>query len=187
MKNRFVKVLKYVLVLLFLPYASIVAQNEQFSPQREIQRDSLLTYARMIVDSSNSWVFITADENGHPQARTMSPFTPEDNWVIWLGTFPTSRKVKQIKNNPNVVVFYYDSKSYSYVNVSGIARLVNDRDLKAKYWKNGWKKYYPDRDKDYILIEVTPNRLEVCSFKYNLLWDKDGIPPSVDFDTGGDK
>jgi hypothetical protein len=105
MKNGFVKVLKYVLVLLFLSYASIVAQNEQFSPQREIQQDSLLTYARMIVDSSNSWVFITADENEHPQARIMSPFTPEDNWVIWLGTFPTSRKVKQIKNNPNVVVF----------------------------------------------------------------------------------
>jgi general stress protein 26 len=187
MKNEFVKVLRYVLVLLFLPCTSVVGQTEQFPPQREIPRDSLLTYARMIVDSSNSRVLITIDETGKPRARTMSPFTPEENWIIWLGTFPNSRKVEQIKNNPNVVVFFYDSKSYSYVNVSGTARLVNDSDLKAKYWKNGWKKFYPDRDKDYILVEVTPERLEICSFKYNLLWDQDGIPPSVEFDTGGNR
>ncbi len=73
------------------------------------------------------------------------------------------------------------------MNVSGTARLVNDPDLKAKYWKEGWKRYYPDRDKDYILVEVTPKRLEVCSFKYNLLWDDDWIPPSVEFDTGGSR
>jgi general stress protein 26 len=185
LKDRFVNVVRYLLILFVLPCGSILAQSEQFPPQREISRDSLLTYARMIVDSSNSRVLITVDETGKPRARTMSPFTPEDNWIIWLGTFPTSRKVKQIKNNPNVVVFYYDSESFSYVNVSGTARLVNDVDLKAKYWKESWKRYYPDRDKDYILVEVTPERLEVCSFKYRLLWDKDGIPPSVEFDTSG--
>ena len=187
MKNRFTSIFIFLLFLLLLPDASILAQTDQFPKQREIPRDSLLIYARMIVDSSNSRVLVTVDETGKPRARTMSPFTPEEDWTIWLGTFPTSRKAKQIKNNPNVVVFYYDSKSFSYVNVSGTARLVNDPDLKAKYWKEGWKRFYPDRDTDYILVEVTPERLEVCSFKYNLLWDKDGIPPSVEFDTGGDR
>ena len=187
MKNRFVKALMYLLVLLILPYSSIIAQDEQFPPQREVSRDSLLTYARMIVDSSDSHVLITVDETGNPHARTMSPFTPEENWTVWLGTFPTSRKVKQIKNNPNVVVFYYDSRSFSYVNISGKAQLINDANIKAKYWKEGWKRFYPDRDKDYILIEVTPERMEVCSFKYHLFWDKDGIPPSVEFNTDRDK
>ena len=185
MKNRFINVLRHLLILLLLPCTSIIAQTEQFPPQREISHDSLLIYARMVIDSSNSRVLVTVDETGKPRARTMSTFTPEDNWVIWLGTFPSSRKAKQIKNNPNVVVFYYDSRTFSYVNVSGTARLVNDPYLKAKYWKEGWERFYPDRDKDYILIEVTPERLEVCSFKYNLLWDQDGIPPSIEFDTGG--
>jgi general stress protein 26 len=185
MKKRFVKALMCLLVLLILSYTSIIAQDEQFPPQREVSRDSLLTYARMIVDSSDSHVLITVDESGKPRARTMSPFSPEENWTVWLGTFPTSRKAKQIKNYPNVVVFYYDSKSYSYVNISGTAKLVNDPDLKAKYWKDGWKRFYPDRDKDYILIEVTPERLEVCSFKYHLFWDENGIPPSVEFDNNG--
>lgn len=185
MKNRFAKLFMCLLVLLILPFISIIAQDGQFPPRREIPRDSLLTYARIIVDSSNSHVLITVDETGIPHARTMSPFPPEDDWTIWLGTFPTSRKVKQIKNNPNVVVFYYDSESHSYVNLTGTARLVNNPDLKAKYWKKGWKRFYPDREKDYVLIEVTPKKIEICSFKYNLLWDEKGIPPVVEFGFGG--
>jgi general stress protein 26 len=181
MENILTQSLKYLLVLLLLPTSSLIAQAEQFPPQREISRDSLLTYARIIIDSAKCRVFVTVDEEGKPQARTMSPFPPEDNWVIWLGTFPTSRKVKQIQNNPNVVVFYYDTKGMSYVSVSGKARLVNDPDLKAKYWKSGWKQFYPDRETQYILIEVTPVRLEVCSFKYDLLWSPEGLPASVEF------
>ena len=181
MKKILTQSLKYLLVLLLLPTSSLIAQTEQFPPQREISRDSLLTYARIIIDSAKCRVFVTVDEEGKPQARTMSPFPPEDNWVIWLGTFPTSRKVKQIQNNPNVVVFYYDTKGMSYVSVSGKARLVNDPDLKAKYWKSGWKQFYPDRETQYILIEVTPVRLEVCSFKYDLLWSPEGLPASVEF------
>jgi general stress protein 26 len=181
MKNILTQALKYLLVVLLLSTFSLIAQTEQFSAQREISRDSLLTYARIIIDSAKCRVFITVDEDGKPCAREMSPFPPEDNWVIWLGTFPTSRKVKQIQNNPNVVVFYYDTKGMSYVSVSGKARLVNDANLKAKYWRDGWKRYYPDRDKQYILIEVTPERLEVCSFKYDLLWSPEGLPNSVEF------
>jgi general stress protein 26 len=173
MKKLSLNTFWFLLTLLTISASSIIAQTEQFPQQRGMSRDSLLTYARMIVDSARCRVFITVDEEGKPRARVMSPFPPEDNWVIWFGTFPTSRKVKQIQNNPNVVVFYYDTKGLSYVSVSGKARLVNDPDLKAKYWKEGWK--------NYILIEVTPERLEVCSFEYDLLWNPEGRPASVDF------
>ena len=187
MKGRFALTLQYLIFLTLLPLCNHFTQTEQFPKQREVSQDSLLIYARIIVDSSDSRTLITVDETQKPHARTMSPFSPEEDWTIWLGTFPTSRKVIQIKNNPNVVVFYYDSESYSYVNISGTARLVNDPELKAKYWKEGWKRFYPDRDKQYILIEVTPQRLEVCSFKYSLFWDKNGIPPGVEFNINGDE
>jgi general stress protein 26 len=149
--------------------------------QQEISRDSLLSVARTIIDSAKCRIFITVDENGKPQARTMSPFPTEENMVIWLGTNPGSRKVKQIKNNPNVIVYYYDTKGLSYVSVSGQARLVNDPDKKAHYWVESWTRYYPDPDKDYILIEVIPKRLEICSFKHKLFWDSTGKPAFVEF------
>lgn len=176
------KIIRNALILILVSAPLLVGQETQFPPRREISRDSILIYARMIIDSAQCRVFVTVDENGRPQAREMSPFPPEDNWVVWLGTFPTSRKVKQIQNNPNVLIFYYDTKGMSYVSVSGKARIVNDPGLKAKYWREGWQQFYPDRKTQYVLIEVTPGHLEVCSFKYNLLWDPQGRPLSTEFE-----
>ena len=170
-----------ITLLIILISSDCFSQTTQFSPLREISRDSLLVYARTIIDSSESRSLVTVDEEGKPQARTMAPFPPEDDWTIWLGTFPTSRKVKQIRNNPNVIVFYFDAESKSYVSVSGQAEIINEPALKDKYWKSGWKMFYPDKDTQYILIKVTPVKMEICSFKYNLLWDPEGKPASVQF------
>ncbi|MCK5033198.1 MAG: pyridoxamine 5'-phosphate oxidase family protein [Calditrichia bacterium] len=169
-----------ILVIILLA-SSLKAQEPKYQLQQEISRDSLLTIARTIIDSARCRTFVTVDENGKPQARTMSPFPPEEDMVIWLGTNPRSRKIKQIKNNPNVIVFYYDTKGASYVSVAGQARIVNDPEKIAHYWKESWKRFYPDPEKDYTLIEVTPERLEICSFKYKLFWDSTGKPAYIEF------
>ena len=161
--------------------SSAMAQDAKDEVQPEFSRDSLLTIARTIIDSARCRTLITVDENGKPQARAMSPFSPEDNWVIWLGTNPGSRKAKQIANNPNVMVYYYDTESYSYVSVAGRARMVNDPEKRARYWKKSWTRFYPDPEKDYTLIEVIPERLEMVSFKHKLFWDSSGKPAFVEF------
>lgn len=86
-------------VLLFSS-SSLTAQDKQYQLQQEISRDSLLTIAQTIIKSAKSRTFITVDENGKPQARTMYVFPPEENMVVWLGTSTRSRKVKQIKIIP---------------------------------------------------------------------------------------
>ena len=53
----------------------------------------------------------------------------------------------------------------------GIARLVNDPKEKAKRWKERMEAFYPDRAKDYLLIEVTPEKLEVVNVKKGILGD----------------
>ena len=168
------------LIMIFL-ISSISAQELPRFAFQELSRDSLLILARTVIDSAQCRMLITVDENGKPQARTMSPFPPEENMIIWFGTNPRSRKVKQIKNNPNVMVYYYDTKSFSYVSVAGQARIVNDPENRAHYWKESWTQFYPDPEKDYTLIEVTPKRLEICSFKYKLFWDSTGKPAFVEF------
>jgi general stress protein 26 len=174
----------YIYLLLLATPISVSTTSAQELPNfpfQELSRDSLLIMARTIIDSAQCRILITVDENGKPQARTMSTFPLEDNMTIWLGTNPRSRKVKQIKNNPNVMVYYYDTKSFSYVSVAGQARIVDDPDKRAKYWKEDWTRFYPDPEKDYTLIEVTPKRIEICSFKYKLFWDSTGKPAFVEF------
>jgi general stress protein 26 len=180
MKRYLCRVVISMLSLVLIYSSATLAQNEMFQ-QREIPRDSILKVARIIIDSAKCRVLITVDEQGIPHARAMVPFPIEDDFKILLGTSTISRKVKQIKNNPNVVVYYFDSATRSYVTINGTANLLNEPDMKAKYWLSGWKQFYPDRDKDYILIEVTPNKLEVCSFKYKFFWNAEGVPYSIEF------
>ena len=182
MKIKSVEILPvFFMVLLVLFSSAALTQELPDFPFRELSKDSLLVFARTIIDSASSGTLITVNEQGKPQARTMSPFPPEENFVIWLGTSAGSRKVKQIKDNPHVIVFYYDSDAWGYVSVAGQARIVNDPEKKKQYWKESWIQFYPDPEKNYVLIEVTPERLEICSFKYKLFWDSSGKPAYVEF------
>ena len=174
------KLIRFTLLFMFLVTSVTLGQLDGFKFQ-QLPKDSLLTIARDIINTDRTCTFITVDEDGKPQARTLAYFPPEDDWKIWLGTSTFSRKVTQAKNNPNVMIFYYDPKGRSYVSVAGKARVVRDSELKKKYWKEGWKVYYPDPEKDYILIEVTPKRMEVCSFKHKLFWDPTGKPMFIEF------
>ncbi|MFH1196758.1 MAG: pyridoxamine 5'-phosphate oxidase family protein [bacterium] len=177
-----------ILFALFFLASLLIAQNENNSVRTEVSRDSLIKVARSIIDSARCRVLVTVDEFGKPHAREMDPFIPDENMIIWLGTNPKTRKVKQIENNPNVVVFYYETKGLSYVAVEGKATIVKDPDQKAKHWKNYWKRYYPDRDKDFVLIQVIPDNLELVSYKHNLFWNTDSfLPNSVKFDNAGIK
>ena len=168
--------------VLLVAIAASAAVTPQDTPKQKLSRDSLMVIARAIIDSADCRAFITVDEHGKPCARTMSAFPLEENFVVYLGTNPNSRKVKQIRQNPNVIVYFYDSKGLSYVSLIGKARLVDDAEKKAHYWVEGWNRWYPDRDEDYILIEVTPERLEMFSFQYEVMGEHPlWTVPSVDF------
>lgn len=160
---------------------SLKAQETNYFKEHELARDSLLSISRTIIGSAECRTFVTVDEDNKPQARAMSPFPPEENFTIFLVTNPASRKVKQLKKNPNVMVYYYDSDGNSYVSVAGKAELIDEPGIKKKYWRDGWTKYYPDFEKDYVLIKVIPKHMEVLSFEHGIFWSPEGMPATVDF------
>jgi general stress protein 26 len=65
----------------------------------------------------------------------MDAFAPGEDLVVWLGTNPKSRKVAEIRHNNRVALYYFVATERSYVTITGIARLVNDPQEKAKRWK----------------------------------------------------
>jgi general stress protein 26 len=159
--------------------ASVVPSQEIKKP---LSREQLLVAAREIMSAARYCALITLDSSGRPQARTLDPFSPDENMVVWLGTNPRSRKVVAIRRNPRVTLYYFDREAQAYVTITGLARLVNDPKEKAKSWKDEWKDFYPDRAKDYLLIAVTPEKLEVVSVKKGIVGDPyTWQPPSVSF------
>lgn len=156
---------------LLLSSCLLQAQDTQEQTERTISRDSLLQIARTIIDSSSCSVLVTVDEQSRPRIREMDPFPPGKDWVIWLGTSPRSRKIQQIKHNAQVVVYYYDDEGLSYVSIAGRASIINDADLKKKYWRDYWKRFYPNPETDYVLIRVEPERMEIFSVEYAIFGD----------------
>jgi len=157
--------------------------HAQVKPAPRLDRQSLISAAREIMKTARYCALITLDSNGRPQARTMDPFPPADNMVVWLGTNPNSRKVREIRRDAHVTLYYAVKEDQAYVAISGRARIITDAKAKARYWKDEWKDFYPDREKGYVLITVIPQKLEVVDVKHGIIggnsitWE----PPSFTF------
>lgn len=113
----------------------------------------------------------------------MDPFTPDSQFVIWMGTHRASRKVRDLQRDPRVLLYYQDPSGAGYVTIEGTARLVDDAVEKARRWKDEWAQFYTDRAATYLLIAVTPVRLEVVNYRRGVVGDSATWKvPAVSFD-----
>jgi general stress protein 26 len=149
-----------ILILISLPFSGFSQLTEQGSANAD---QHLIAAAKEIMNSEGSCALISIDDEGIPRVRAMDPFAPEEDLTVWFGTNSRSRKVDQLKKDPRVTLYYLDEDASGYVIVQGVARLVNDPKEKDKRWKVEWEAFYPDKTKDYLLIEVTPIWMEVLS------------------------
>jgi len=140
----------FMLVLL-LPLKGI-AQNAKPS----IPRDTLMQAAREIMKALPYCALVTIDSSGLPQVRTMNPFPQSNETVIWFATSRKSRKVSDIKKNPNVCVYFADhSHAKGYVNITGTAVIIDDKELLIKMKRSYWEGI-PDWQNMFVLIRIKP-------------------------------
>lgn len=173
-----IQLLPTVLALMLIP-TSVCGQNTTVdSLDKEI-----ITAAKEIMGSVRTCALITLDQEGRPRVRTMDPFLPEENLIVWLGTNKKSRKVNQIQNNPSVTLYYLDTDDSGYVMIHGKAVLVDPQDEKEERWKDEWEQFYPNKEVDYILIKVSPEWVEVVSESRGIIGDSiTWKPPLIFFD-----
>lgn len=162
--------------------AAICSWPGRAQNQKQWTRDGLISAAREIMTATRYCALITTNRAGRAHARTMDAFAPDENMVVWFATNPHSRKVAEIRRHPHVTLYYFDRENQAYVTFYGTAHLVNDKVEKEKRWKEEWKAFYPDREKSYLLIKVTPERLEIVNVKKGIVSDyPTWQPPSIRF------
>jgi general stress protein 26 len=167
-----------LLLSLSLTLAPSIAQSQGAKPA--FSRAELTSTAREIIITARYAALITRDSSGRAEARTVDPFLPDENFDIWIGTNPLTRKVAEIRRYPHVTLYYFDRESQAYVTIRGVARLVNDAAAKKKWFKDEWQAFYPDRVKGFTLIKVTPETMEVVNVKKGILGDSiKWHPPSI--------
>ncbi|MAZ93929.1 MAG: hypothetical protein CMF58_05865 [Lentimicrobiaceae bacterium] len=160
--------------------SSILGKGETLPPSIELIKSA----AKEIIANSQSCALITIDRDGSPRARAMDPFPIEENFTVWFGTNPKSRKVSQIQHDPRVTLYYINKDISSYVVICGTAELVSNQILKNKYWKRKWESFYINNQENYLLIKVSPLWMEVLSSKHNINNDTvTWMPPRINFNT----
>ena len=149
----------------------LLLSSQHAMAQSAIPRDTLLSAARTIMSAARYCALVTLDGTGTPQARTMDPFAPDEEFVVWMGTNRTSRKVQQLQADPRVTLFYASPAATGYVTIIGRAELVDDESEKAARWKPEWERFYQDRASEYLLIRIIPERLEVVDYSRGISGD----------------
>lgn len=155
------------------------AQNSELA---NYERDTLISAAKELMATTRYCALVTTGESGYPQVRTMDPFLPGEDMVIWLGTNVNSRKVHEIRNDSRVSLYYEAPNGAGYVVIQGNAYMINDPEKMEKYWKEEWVEFYPDKNSSFTLIKVIPKKLEIIDYKHGITGSsKTWAVPHIDF------
>ena len=136
----------------------------------EAQLAMLLEHIRETMQATPYCFLITLDGSGQPQARLMRWAEQEPNLTLWLVTNPATRKAQELRADSRATVACYDPQGEGYVTLAGRARLVSARLEKRRRWQKSWEDFFPSGPDDpaALLIEFTPERVEVMSFYRHL-------------------
>lgn len=115
-----------------------------------------------LIQDAKICMLTTMDESGNHIARPMGMQDVEFDGDLWFFTLFSSRKAAQIQANPAVGVTFSDQKNNSWVSISGMAELVDDRDKAEELWNPFLKAWFPDGidTPGLILIKVTAQGAE---------------------------
>ena len=117
--------------------------------------------------------YLATCEGDQPRVRPVSPIVEAD-MSIWVGTRSTSRKVKQIEQNPRVCLTFvqppHSAKGEKVAIVIGEAKKISNLEEKKRFWRL-WTQVYPVFDlsrvypdgpesNDFCLLKIVVKEIE---------------------------
>ncbi len=144
-----------------------VASSDLYRVDDEMK---ILESARALMIADKYAALVTADGDGPPRARTvvtqlgpLDESRPDKGFTVWIMTRRSTRKVEQVRKNPNVTLYYNDDAKESYVTLMGTATIYtnpNDPEARKFYNDEQAKYFWPDLKNEFIMISVTPKWIE---------------------------
>ena len=154
---------------LFMLSLIVSISASELKGQATVSRDTVILAAHEIINETTYCGLVTMDPSGQPQIRTMNPFPGiKDDFVVWFATSRDSRKVKEIRANPKVCVYFANHvAAKGYVNINGSATVIDDKDLLVKMKRDYWNGM-PNWQDIFVLIKIIPSSIEVINYKHGL-------------------
>jgi general stress protein 26 len=112
--------------------------------------------------------------DGKPAVRFMALVGLDDLSLIG-GTMKSSRKVEQIRKNPEIALAIWSGKSYTdpYVLIESKAEIHEDLVTKKKFWDPKLESYFRSPENPgYVVLKFVPQRIEYYHEMSMDLWEK---------------
>jgi general stress protein 26 len=140
--------------------------------------DHCLKVAREMVNKSKYCFLITNSEGNWPSARMVQPIVELDTFVVWFGTNPKLRKIREIKKNPYVTIAFGKESDNANLIIYGKSSIENGVREKVKHWIDSWIMFFSSpRGEDFVSIRVEPMEMEIINFKRYIVTEPFGLKP----------
>jgi general stress protein 26 len=132
-----------------------------------MEKEEAIKKSLELIKRSKIVLLGTNSEDGYPNIKALLNLETEGLKTIWLSTNTSSKRVRQIKENPKACVYYVDESQFVGLMLLGKIEILNDRQSRKKLWRDGYEKYYRAGidDPDYSVLRVTSER---ANFYYGL-------------------
>lgn len=126
-----------------------------------------------LLETADAVYLSTISEDGFPHTRMMGNLRNEqqckvakelfaghdEDFMIYMLTGSSSPKMKQIRANPKVSVYFGNAAELHTILFVGKAEELDDKDLKKKMWQDEWKIHWPGgaEDREFVLLKLLPD------------------------------
>lgn len=102
-----------------------------------------------------------ANPKKYPKLKDQAICVDQEKLTIYFTTNTSSRKVKQIRENHNVCLYFCLPKKFKGISATGTIEEVTDMRIKEDFWHKTWLMYYHKgaHDPDYTLLKFTSQYL----------------------------
>jgi len=124
----------------------------------------------------NAGFLATVDENGVPSIRSVYNLRCKESfpysvkvineydsypYTIYISTNTSSVKIKHIRKNPNVAIYFSLPKEIKGIMLQGKAEIMEDMEFKKAIWEDDWAQFYPKgpTDPDFTMLKIKPTLL----------------------------
>ena len=128
-----------------------------------------------VMRESEALYLTTLDDDGAPCTRAVFNLRREsqfpglrdlfragdDSLMVYVSTNTSSEKMRQIRRDARVALYYCIPRTFHGVMLSGRVEEIVDHTVKDRIWQPGWEIYFPTgrRDPDYTILRLRPGRV----------------------------
>ncbi len=130
--------------------------------EETLTREEQLQKLNELIKDVQFAMFTTVEPDGTLRARPMSTQKAEFDGTLWFFTKASAPKVDEVEQDQHVCVSYAKPEKQHYISMSGLARVVRDRNKIEELWTPELKAWFPEgkEDPDIALLKVEVSQAE---------------------------